>query len=115
MNKIVLTLILMFALGGCSGLYHMPWDNVENKNVYNAPVYLPVEKSVVKVNTTVNSATQAKQTVRKAPVVTKPKISNTEVESLSSTKAKQPVITPVAVQEKAINVDYKSKMVIPVE
>lgn len=114
MNKIVLTLILMLALGGCGGLYHMPWENVENKNVYNPPVYLPVEKSVTQSVPTVNSATQAKQTVKKTNVVTKSNVSNNKVvENVTIVKPK--LITPVAVQEKVINVDYKSKMVIPVE
>lgn len=114
MNKIVLTLILTLTLGGCAGLYHMPWENVENKNVYSPPVYLQVEKNVAQPVSTVNSATQAKKTVKKPTVVTKTNISNNKVvENATITKPK--VISPVAVQQKDVNVDYKSKMIIPVE
>lgn len=116
MNKVVLTLILMLALGGCSGLYHMPWENVQNKNVYNQPVYLETEKKITQTQPTVNSATQAKKTVKKRPVVSKISASNNKVvESVTTVKPIKPAITPVSIKENAINLDYKSKMVIPVE
>lgn len=89
----------------------MPWDNFENKNVYNEPHYLPVEASTPKIKLVPNKTTEYKKTnnvVYNAP--DKVKVKKVEQLTVNETIEKK-----VVKEDVNTNIGYRNKMVIPIE